>query len=339
MLCVGLVSAQKKPTKKPVVKPKPTQTTPVSTAVAAADTTKAVVPKKKRKPVQDGYIFKDSLYSDTPAPLAFVELKDVVYTKRIWRDIDFRDPGNKVLNSQIPGANLVGIIFKAVAAGELDMYSNNDENFQEDPFDIQPSTELETKYSRKKTSPAVENFLGVTIKEDKNGNSVPSLNSEDDNYFFMNFAKIRLKEDWILDGKRGVFEPRIIGVALIRKPRTADAADPNAAAAPAPAVTTNAALVPEPEGDVIGWFRFDELRDILFRVKIPNENNDFSGVTYDDIFMKRLFYSNITKESTAGDKLKELTINGRKLTPIELLRESERIKKAMADFEQGLWEY
>lgn len=303
-------------------------------ATTAAKVDEPLVPKKKRKPVQDGYIFTDSLLSDSAISYPYVDIKDVIYTKRIWRDIDFRDPGNKVLNS--PVVNLVQEIYKAVEAGELDLYENNDENFKNDPLGLSSDPAMEKKFG-KKSSVASYAFLGESLKQDKDGNSVASLNSDAKEYFNWNFYKIRLKEDWILDGKRGVFEPRIVGVGLVKYQALIES-DPLLTPIDTAAISL-ATTVGEPDGTLVGWIRFDDLRNVLSKVKIPNENNDFSGITYDDIFMKRLFYSTIIKESTAGDKLKELIVNGRKLTPKELLLESERIKKQMADFEQGLWEY
>jgi dephospho-CoA kinase len=79
----------------------------------------------------------------------------------------------------------------------------------------------------------------------------------------------------------------------------------------------------------------DDLREILVKTKVANNYNDNSGINFDDIFTRRLFYSNITKQSnTADNRIEDILFN-----PKERLLESEKIKKAMADFEQGLWEY
>lgn len=356
MILVGSAFAQTKgkvtPTKKP------TTQAPAPQTVAQADTT--VKKPKKRKPIQDGFIFTDSLLSDSATQYPKVEMKDVILTRRIWRDIDFRDPGNKVLNSQV--VNVAAEIYKAIAAGELDMYDNNDENFKKDPINNEEDPELTKKYGGRKTSLAEETFIGTTTKEDKNGNIGPALNIDkvegNELFFTENFYKIRLKEDWILDGKRGVFEPHIIGVALLRKPEGQQPVPNGQPPVADPNNTTGTQGTPvngtgysvgatdlsnepgEVDGQIIGWIPFEQLRQVLARVKIPNENNDFSGITYDDIFMKRLFFSNIIKASTASEmKLKDTKFNGRLLTRKELLLESERIKKEMGDFEQGLWEY
>eukprot|EP00744_Colponema_vietnamica_P042039 GILI01089118.1.p1 GENE.GILI01089118.1~~GILI01089118.1.p1 ORF type:complete len:123 (+),score=1.28 GILI01089118.1:24-371(+) len=86
---------------------------------------------------------------------------------------------------------------------------------------------------------------------------------------------------------------------------------------------------------VAGWLYFDDLRHILVKKKVSNNGNDNSGINFDDVFVRRLFFSNITKQSNSDDnRIEDILFNNK-----ERLLESERIKKAMADFEQGLWEY
>ena len=305
-------------------------------------------PTNKRKPIQDGYIYVDSLFSDSTVSYPKIEMKDVVYTKRVWRDIDFRDKGNRVLNSQV--INIVAEIYKAIARGELDLYDNNDEDFKNDPLSNEVDQELTKKYGGRKTSLAEETFIGTTVKEDKDGNMGPALNidkAEGNNVFFAeNYYKLRLKEDWVLDVRRGVFEPHIVGLAVVRKPTGVASTlppsgipDPNNPVAVAVTPTDMSNEPPEPEGQLVGWVPFEQLRPVLQKIKIPNEDNDLAFFTFDDIFMNRLFYSYITKVSAAGDKLREMKFNGRGITRKELLEQSERIKNEMANFEQGLWEY
>lgn len=331
---------------KPVTKEVPQPSRQVDKPVVKKE--ESSKPTNKRKPIQDGYVYADSLFSDSVVSYPKIEMKDVVYTKRIWRDIDFRDKGNRVLNSQV--INIVAEIYKAIARGELDLYDNNDEDFKNDPLSNEVDQELTKKYGGRKTSLAEETFIGTTVKEDKDGNMGPALNidkAEGNNVFFAeNYYKIRLKEDWVLDAKRGVFEPRIVGLAVVRKPTgVASTLPPSGMPDPNNPVTVTATPTdmsnepPEPEGQLVGWVPFEQLRPILQKIKVPNEDNDLAFLTFDDIFINRLFYSYITKVSAAGDKLREMKINGRGITRKELLEQSERIKNEMASFEQSLWEY
>ena len=65
-----------------------------------------------------------------------------------------------------------------------------------------------------------------------------------------------------------------------------------------------------------------------------NRNNTAQRRTYDEILQKRVFDSYIIKEENVYDRY----INSYAFN-IDALYESERIKNAMTDFEQSLWEY
>jgi gliding motility associated protien GldN len=276
-----------------------------------------VVPKKK-VPKQDGFVYREVSVTDTVVPYAKVAPEDVVYTKRVWREIDLRDRGNEILNS--PKVNLVGIIYDAVNNGELDLYSSDDESFKGNPISANKGNDPKAT----KSSTADTAFLGVN----PGTNEVNRANNE---FFVASFTTIRVKEDWILDIKRGIFEPRIVGVAPVRiDVKTAVDNNGNPVVDPA----TNKVRA-DTVKSVVGWLHFDDLREILVKHKIANNQNDNSGINFDDVFVRRLFYSNITKISNSADnRIEDIIFN-----PKERLLESERYKKYLADFEQGLWEY
>lgn len=288
-----------------------TQGTPPSTE-------KKTVAKQKIAPKKDGYIFKEDSVADTVVPYSVVNKEDVAYTKRIWREIDLRDRGNAILAS--PKVNLVGVIFEALNNGELDMYASYDEDFKGEPISQKKGSDPKAT-----NSSAVDTaFLGVNPST----NEVNRANSE---FFAASFTTIRIKEDWILDIRRGIFEPRIVGIAPIRIDiKTPVDNNGNPVVDP----TTNTVRA-DTLKTVAGWFYFDDLREILVKTKIANNGNDNSGINFDDVFTRRLFYSNIIKSSNAGDnRIEDILFN-----PKERLLESERIKKALADFEQSLWQY
>lgn len=65
-----------------------------------------------------------------------------------------------------------------------------------------------------------------------------------------------------------------------------------------------------------------------------NSHNDATSLTFDDLFMKRIFASYIVKESNDQDlRIKDYAQG------IERLYESERIKKSLLDWEHDLWSY
>lgn len=275
-----------------------------------------ITPKKKIIPKRDGYIGSEVAVADTVVPLSVINDEDIAYVKRVWREIDLRDRGNSILAS--PQVNLVGVIYAALNNGELDMYAGDDESFKGQPI----STSKKNDPNAINSSTADTAFLGVN----PNTNEINRANNE---FFKASFNTVRIKEDWVLDIKRGIFEPRIVGVALVRNDVKTQ-------------VDNNGNPVVDSLGKggvelsvVAGWFRFEDLREVLVKTKIANNGNDRSGINFDDVFVRRLFYSNITKWSNAEDnRLQDYIANSK-----ERLIESEKFKKMLSDFEQGLWEY
>lgn len=275
------------------------------------------VSKKKITAKKDGYISSEVVVADTVVPYPVIEEQDRAYVKRVWREIDLRDQGNAVLAS--PKVNLIGIIYEAVKNGELDMYASDDESFKGQPI----SSSGGNNPNQISSSAADTAFLGVN----PNTNEINRANNE---FFAASFTTIRIKEDWVLDVKRGIFEPRIVGIAPVRvdvKTQVDNNGNP---------IVDSLARPIESELKIVsGWFYFDDLREILVKAKVANNGNDNSGINFDDVFVRRLFFSNIVKWSNPADnRIEDYIENSR-----ERLLESERFKKALADFEQGLWEY
>lgn len=273
----------------------------------------------KKKSKRDGFAVKMESVADTVVPYAEVKDEDIVYRKRIWRDIDLRDKGNELLAS--PKVNFINVIYQAVKNGELDLYAGNDESFDNDPVSSKSAGDGKTtSYSAADTA-----FLGVN-------SATNELNRADAEFFKDRFIAIRVKEDWILDIKRGIFEPRIVGIAPVML-QLSFPQDNNGNPVVDPA--TGKARVDTLGTPAVGWLYFDDLRHILVKAKVANNQNDNSGINFDDVFVRRLFFSNVIKVSSSGDeRIKDYLANSK-----DQLLESERVKKALADFEQGLWEY
>ena len=302
---------------------KGTRNAPKKTAAAPAKPVEAApIAKKPIKFKQDGFVFtKDTaVVIVEPVPYAEIRREDAIYTKRVWREVDFRDQGNKILTS--PKVNLLAVIFGAISKGELDLHAIDDESFEKDPLSS-------TKPNAKAMSAADTSFLGVNPNTNE-------LNGANNDFFAQSFKGIRIKEDWVFDIRRGVFEPRIVGIAPIRMDSRQSLNQDGSPIMGADGQPMPPSVTDQP----VGWINYEELRPLLANTKISNDGNDNSGLTFDDIFLRRLFFSNIVKQANSGDlRIQDIEINGRLLTTKERLLEAERIKKKMADFEQGLWEY
>lgn len=311
VLITTLAYSQKKPvakkakakttTQKTVAKKKaPAKKSVAPVAVVPIDTVKAPVKIAKKKPYKappkDGFYTRTDIDSTVMVPLVDVREEDIFYAKRVWREIDLRDTINSVLKS--PKSRLIDVIIDAVKAEELTAYSPFDTlNVDNDNFQF--ALEADSAYKM---------ALGtVEISDSKTG----MVRSVVNDYNPTVFQKYRIKEDWILDVKRSIFEPRIVGLAPLKFVESSKQWQP------------------------VFWINYPEARVILAKKRLVNVTNDASVLSFDDFFLRRLFSSYIVKESNPGDeKLRDYITD-----PRERLLESERIKRSVLDYEQGLWQY
>jgi len=273
-------------------------TTPVS---APAAPLKAKT--KIKTPPKDGFFARKDVDSSVMVPFAEVREEDVFYSKRVWRELDLRDTINSVLKSE--NGKLIEILMDAIANEELTAYSTKDTVQgklleDNDSFKI-ALTSAEALRNSRGTSEGDPDSTG------KVGEPVLKRLRPDE------YMKYRIKEDWILDVKRSVFEPRIVGIAPMK-------------------------LV-EGNWQPVFWIYFEEARPLLSKSKLVNPGNDASVLTFDDFFVRRLFSSNIVKETNPANKTIVEILNQTDPKDPRKLYESERIKKSMADYEQSLWEY
>jgi gliding motility associated protien GldN len=316
-LACSVSFAQRKRTKKPTPKRTTTAAQRDQSTVAGAGAgagaslqpqTQAAAPvdTTKRKPFDrplDGYYKKNNILSARVTPYANLRENDVMFQKRVWREIDVREKMNQYLAS--PKQRLIDVLLAAIDAGELTAYDPSPT--KEDPNGDTFSTPLAAGQARSRMSDS-----SAVDKFDKDGNKIGSefrageFNPD-------SVVKFRIKEDWIFDRQRSIFEPRIIGIAPLIKPKAAGL---------------------ELDYQPAFWIYFQEARQVLATKEAVSRNNDATGLSFDDVFVKRLFTSYIVKQSNDKDERIRDYAQG-----IDKLYESDRIKKALMDWELDLWEY
>lgn len=253
---------------------------------------------------QDGYYKKTSILNAKVTPYQYLREADVAFAKRVWREIDVRERMNQYLAS--PKARLIDILMDAIAKGELNAYdpspTKNDPNGDEFSALLKPNQAM----AKMADSAMIDTF-------DKNTGEKTGSRMQAGEFNPDSVIKFRIKEDWIFDKQRSVFEPRIIGIAPLIK---SHAGGLNLDYQPA------------------FWIYFPEARNILVTKEAVNRHNDATGLSFDDIFMKRIFSSYIVKESNDKDERIKDYAQG-----IDKLYESEKIKKSLLNYEQDLWQY
>ncbi|WP_228098743.1 gliding motility protein GldN [Pedobacter sp. MC2016-24] len=295
---------------RPAVKAKPkAAVTPPPAAVTTLapvvkDTTIAKAKTKIKTPPKDGFAVRMDIDSNVMVPYADVREEDVYYSKRIWREVDVRDTINSVLSAE--GAKLIDVLLEAIGNEELAAYS---------PKDTASGKVLEDNDSFKialTAQQALQNARGTVegVADSTTGKigepQLRRLRSEE-------FVKFRIKEDWILDTKRSIFEPRIVGIAPMK--------------------------MVEGHWQPVFWVYYDDARELLSKKRMINPLNDASQLTFDDFFVRRLFSSYVVKETNPSNKSIADVLGVTDVKDPRKLYESEKIKKSISDFEQSLWEY
>jgi gliding motility associated protien GldN len=254
--------------------------------------------------------------------LAPLREADVMWSRKIWREIDLRQKMNHPFYYPQEGEaetvdrdNLFTVLYNAAThKGEFQIRAfnaNNDDEFQEEIS----ATDLMTLIEGTEEEYFFKDEFGED-STDVNGKLVVAGIKKTNNLNQRDIKKWRIKEQWFFDKQRSVMDVRIIGLCPIADDRDEDG------------FLTGS---PRP----ICWFYFPEVRHVLKNALAFNlVKNEAENKTFEDIFMKRMFASTIVKEGNVYDR----DINQYKIG-LDALLEAQRIKEEIFNIEHDLWEY
>lgn len=253
---------------------------------------------------QDVIYYDNDLEDARPIPLPAVRKADIMWSKRIWREIDFRQKMNQPFYYPViphnNWRNFITVVMDALKEGSITAYDvtgGTDEFLVPLTYQEIVSRQVDTVHrTLTRPYPPYDQYDTVIYSEFD-----PSK-----------VTRIRIKEDWYFDKKRSQMQVRILGICPVMiKVRDG-----------------------EEYTEPLFWIYFPEARPVFATAEVFNRNNDAARRSYDEIFMKRIFNSYIFKEQNVYDRR-----IGEYAQGLDALLEAERIKQELVLFEQGLWEY
>lgn len=271
---------------------------------SSANSNNAVNDKWKPALRRDGAIDRVP-HNNVLIPWEPIREADVLWKKRVWREIDIREKQN--FPFRYPGDDFSGggmyieILMDAIKKGKVTAFA--DEGFRSEMKweDVQQIVAggADTMYRENPDDGSLEMIIINKV-----------FNPE-------HITKFRVKEDWIFDRNLGRMQCRILGISAYL-----DKYSPQ----------TGEYQTSYP----IFWINYEDLRPVHVQYEVYNPENDVFRVTWDDFFEKRLFSSFIIKSSINNPFMEDIKSYK---DGIYRLYEANEIKEKIFNKEHDLWVY
>ena len=247
----------------------------------------------------------------TPIPWQYLREDDILWKKRVWREIDTREKPNLGFrytgDEQSGGGMFIEILIDAIKRGKIKAYSNFDDRF----------TQVITKEQlMEQLIPPPDT---TTLIDPVTGQEVIKIIKHD--FEPDRITKYRIKEDWIFDRNVGAMVVRIVGIA------------------PVIAIIGDAG---DYRGDkAIFWLYYPDCRNLFAQYEVFNPHNDIARYTWDEFFESRQFSSKVIQVSnpfgpnpgSGGIKFRDY------MNPMESLYESQHSAEEIFNKEHDMWVY
>jgi gliding motility associated protien GldN len=226
---------------------------------------------------------------------------DVPWQRTVWRVIETREKMN------IPFRNPQRPLFDIL---KENVFNGNLVPFEDDKFD-KPLTQeaINSQLIKEETS---------TVYDPDTYEETVTVTRTETNAMAIN--RYRVKEIWYFDRKHSVVKVRILGISPLKEEWDVE-------------MGVLKYEIP------LFWVYYPEAREILSKEKVFSDFNDVFPMTWYDLFETRFFSSYIMKASNVLDLRLEHLFPKSEEAGLDILLESEKIKKELFNFEHDLWEY
>lgn len=230
-----------------------------------------------------------------------------MWARRVWRVIDLRQKFNHPLyfptQPTDTRSSLYDILVCAIESGQMNAYATGVMGDLDDFSIVLSQSEFQDiildTTEQMIYDPDLDDYKTVYLPV--------RVESKD-------VVKYLVKEEWFFDKQRSVMDVRIVGICPIQE-------------------TFNEF------GEFKGykrlfWAYFPEMRYTLAHAPVYIRHNDAGNLSYDDLFLKRMFNSYVVKVSNVYDRyINEFAIG------LDALAEGESEEEKIFNFEQDMWHY
>ncbi|MCF8451254.1 MAG: gliding motility protein GldN [Taibaiella sp.] len=246
-----------------------------------------------------------------PIPWQYIRESDILWKKRIWREIDTREKQNVGFrysgDEHSAGGMFIEILIDAIKKGKIVAYGTADDRFT---TILTKEQLMEQVAGKVDTETVIDPIDGTEVLRTRITDFKPET-----------ITKFRIKEDWIFDRNQGQMVVRIVGLAPVQDKYGDDGIYRGSAA--------------------MFWLYYPDIRGLLANHEVFNPQNDMFRRTWDEFFETRMFASRITKVSNPFGSI--VGANGESfqdhLSPMESLYEGKRTAEEIFNKEHDMWEY
>jgi gliding motility associated protien GldN len=232
-------------------------------------------------------------------PYPYLREADLLWSTRHWERIDVREKFNLHLFYPLQAIPRRKSLFDVIVDGIL-LEETILEVFADDRFEIPLSSNQVRAYVQMVDTLRDPDDPSIILLVD-----TIRITSKDVIYW-------EVKSDWYFDKQRGEMKNRILGLSpVVENPKTLDRYN-------------------------LFWVWYPDARFALNNQLAYNKGNTNMRLSYDQVFLLRLFDSVIIKEDNVYDRTIE---EYKRSTALEQLLEAERIKNNLRNLEAELWEY
>ena len=258
-----------------------------------------------------------SVLADKPMQYAYVDQRDILWSKTVWEVIDLDERINfplyypvDTVALDVSRRSLYDVLVKNIKNGSL-------EEVYVDSYFTEKRAFEDLKASLQKVDTTDAGYQALNA-----GEQVPEEYITRRDITAADIEQYLIKGMWYIDKRLGELKYRLIGLAPV---------------APDVNFIDDDNVDPEENKVPLFWVWYPAARDILHNAKVFNQRNPSNPISFDMLLNARRFNSMIYREDNEfGDRdIKDYIVKN----ALFQLLESNRIKEAIRDKEQDMWSY